>query len=62
MLAMTNQINAARSVTKTHTGDVETFKSGDFGFLGEVWDDKVIFTRSPLRRQRIDMRTAEMAR
>ena len=62
MLAMNNQINAARSVTKTHTGDVETFKSGDFGFLGEVWDDKVIFTRAPLRRQRIDIGTAEMPR
>ncbi|WP_237151006.1 asparaginase [Pseudomonas sp. ADAK13] len=62
MLAMNNQINAARSVTKTHTGDVETFKSGDFGFLGEVWEDKVIFTNAPLRRQHIDIGTAEMPR
>ncbi|NDZ17430.1 L-asparaginase [Variovorax sp. WS11] len=62
MLAMNNQINAARSVTKTHTGNVETFKSGDFGLLGEVWDDKVIFARAPLRRQRIEIGTAEMPR
>lgn len=34
MVAMNNQINAARSVTKTHTGNVETFKSGKFGFPG----------------------------
>lgn len=54
--------NAARSVTKTHTGNVETFKSGDFGFLGEVWDDKVVFSRAPLRRQHIDIGTAEMPR
>ncbi len=62
MLAMNDRINAARSVTKTHTSGVETFKSGDFGFLGEVWDDKVVFTRAPLRRQRIDIGTAEMPR
>ncbi len=56
MLAMNNQINAARHVTKTHTGNVETFKSGDFGFLGEVWDDRVIFSNAPLRRQHLDIR------
>ena len=41
MLAMNNQINAARDVTKTHTSSVETFKSGDYGFLGEVDFDRV---------------------
>lgn len=56
MVAMNNQINAARNVTKTHTGNVETFKSGDFGFLGEVWDDRVIFSNTPLRRQHIDIK------
>lgn len=44
-----NQLNVARSVTETHTGDVETFKSGDFGFPGSVWVDKVVFSRAPLR-------------
>jgi len=62
MVAMNNQINAARSVTKTHTGDVETFKSGDFGFLGEVWEDKVVFSRAPLRRQHIDIGAGDMPR
>jgi L-asparaginase len=62
MVAMNNQINAARSVTKTHTGNVETFKSGDFGFLGEVWEDKVVFSRTPLRRQHIDIGTVPMPR
>jgi L-asparaginase len=50
LVAMNNQINAARSVTKTHTANVETFQGGNFGWLGEVWDDKVVFSRSPLRR------------
>lgn len=55
VVAMNNQINAARSVTKTHTGGVETFKSGDFGFLGEVWDDRIVFSRAPLRRQHVEL-------
>jgi L-asparaginase len=51
MIVLNNQINAAREVTKTHTSDVETFKSGDFGFLGNADNDRVIFYRAPLRRQ-----------
>jgi L-asparaginase len=55
MIALNNQINAAREVTKTHTSDVETFKSGDFGFLGNVDEDRVIFYRAPIRRQHIPL-------
>lgn len=62
MVVMNGQINAARSVTKTHTGSVESFKSGDFGFLGEVWDDRIEFARIPLRRQHIDIGSSEMPR
>jgi L-asparaginase len=62
MLAMNNQINAARSVTKTHTGDVETFKSGDFGLLGAIWDDKVLFSRRALRRQHLPIGSDAMPR
>lgn len=51
MIVLNNQINAARDVTKTHTADVETFKSGDFGFLGRVDEDRVVFSRTPMRRQ-----------
>src|SRR6478672_12844781 len=40
LLAMNNQINAARDVSKTHTSSVETFKSGEFGFIGEVDFDR----------------------
>ena len=60
MLAMNNQINSARYVTKTHTGNVETFNSGDFGFLGEVYPDRVMFANSPVRRQYIEIRTDKM--
>jgi L-asparaginase len=55
MVVLNNQINAARDVTKSHTSDVEAFKSGDFGFLGAVDDDRVVFARAPLRRQHIPL-------
>lgn len=55
MVVLNNQINAAREVTKTHTSDVETFKSGDWGFLGSVDFDRVIFERAPLRRQTVGL-------
>jgi len=57
MIALNDQINAARDVTKTHTSNVETFKSGDFGFLGVVDFDRVIFARAPLRRQHIALKS-----
>ncbi|ALD92443.1 asparaginase [Cupriavidus gilardii] len=60
MLAMNNQINAARYVTKTHTANVETFNSGDFGFIGEVYPDRVIYSSTPSRRQHIPIQTDKM--
>ncbi|MDR2787639.1 MAG: asparaginase [Candidatus Accumulibacter sp.] len=56
MVSMNNQINAARSVTKTHTANVETFQGGNFGWLGEVWDDRVVFSRAPLRRMHFSIK------
>ena len=62
MIALNNQINAAREATKTHTSDVETFKSGDFGFLGVVDNDRVVFGRTPLRRQHVPLKGAPLPR
>ncbi len=62
MLVLNGQINAARDVTKTHTSDVETFKSGDFGFLGVADNDRVIFSRAPLHRQHVAVKQAELPR
>jgi len=60
MITLNNQINAAREVTKAHTSDVETFKSGDFGFLGIADYDRVIFLRAPLRRQHIALKEQKL--
>ena len=43
-----------------HTSNVEAFKSGDFGFLGIVDFDRVIFARAPLRRQYIPLKADAM--
>jgi L-asparaginase len=59
MIVLNNQINAAREATKTHTSDVETFKSGDFGFLGVADNDRVIFSRAATRRQHLPIRLKE---
>ena len=60
MVALNGQINAAREAVKTHTSSVETFKSGDFGFLGEVDEDRVVYWRAPARRQYIPLKTDVM--
>lgn len=55
LLALNGQINAAREATKTHTSSVETFKSGEFGFVGVADSDRVLFYRTPVRRQHVPL-------
>jgi L-asparaginase len=62
MITLNNQINAAREVTKSHTSDVETFKSGDFGFLGVVDYDRIVFARVPSRRQHVALKAEPLPR
>jgi L-asparaginase len=60
MIALNDRINTAREATKTHTSNVETFKSGDAGFLGEVDSDRVVYWRSPSHRQHIALSAERM--
>jgi L-asparaginase len=60
MIALNNQINAAREATKTRTADVEAFQSGDLGFLGYADSDRVIFYRTPTRRQYIPLKQGKL--
>jgi L-asparaginase len=53
LVVLNGQINAARDVTKTHTSQVETFRSLEFGELGIADSETVRFYRAPLRRQTI---------
>ncbi|MGV8145578.1 MAG: asparaginase [Alkaliphilus sp.] len=54
LIVMNNEVNAASEITKTNTLSLSTFKSLDFGPLGIVDDDKVIFHREIISRQYIN--------
>jgi L-asparaginase len=62
LIALNNEINAARDATKTHTSNVQTFMSGDFGFLGVVDHDRVVFQRTPMRRQYMEVAASPLPR
>lgn len=62
VICLNDQINAAREASKTSTSEVATFKSGDFGFLGQVDPDAVRFYRSPARRQHIPLQNSPLPR
>jgi L-asparaginase len=47
LVCLNGEINAASEVTKTHTEDVETFHSLDFGALGFIDRGRVFFNRAP---------------
>lgn len=47
LVCLNGEINAASEVTKTHTEDVETFMSLDFGALGFVDKGRVVYNRLP---------------
>lgn len=50
LVVLNDEIQAAREVSKTSTGRLQTFRSNDFGVLGHADGDAVIFYRRPLRR------------
>lgn len=54
LVVMNNEVNAASQVTKTNTLSLDTFKSPEFGPLGIVDNDEVIFYRDIINRQFID--------
>ncbi|MEW6652157.1 MAG: asparaginase [Bacteroidota bacterium] len=56
LVCLNGEINAASEVTKTHTEDVETFHSLDFGSLGFVENGRVWFNRLP---RKLETRIAE---
>jgi L-asparaginase len=53
LVCLNGEINAASEVTKTHTEDIETFHSLDFGALGFVDNGRVWFNRLPKKLESI---------
>ncbi len=54
LVVMNNEVNAAGEVTKTNTLSLDTFKSPEFGPLGIVDNDEVIFYRNIISHQYIE--------
>ena len=50
LVVLNDEIQAAREVTKTSTGRMQTFRSPDFGVLGHADGDTVVWYRRPLRQ------------
>ncbi|OPL09355.1 MAG: L-asparaginase [delta proteobacterium ML8_F1] len=55
LVVMNNEVNAASEVTKSHTLSLDTFKSMEFGPLGIIDNDEVIFYREMTRHEHIDV-------
>lgn len=49
LVVLNDEIHAAREVTKTSTGRLQTFRSPDLGVLGHVDADRVVYWRRPER-------------
>lgn len=59
LVVMNNEVNAASQVTKTNTLSLDTFKSPEFGALGIVDNDEIIYYRSIVSRQVIGSKKIE---
>ena len=55
LVVLNNEIQAARDVTKTSTLRLQTFRTADFGVLGQVDPDGVYLYRSARRRRAPDI-------
>ena len=54
LVALNDQINAAREVTKANTSTADTFRTPELGFLGYMQGNKPYFYRQSTRRHTVD--------
>jgi len=57
LVCLSGEINAASEVTKTHTDNVETFQSLDFGSIGIVDRGRVFYNRMPRKLETLQTDT-----
>jgi L-asparaginase len=50
LVLLNDEISSARDATKRNTYRADAFNAGEFGFLGSVDVDRVVFYRAPVRR------------
>jgi L-asparaginase len=53
LVVMNDVIHTARDVTKFDTGKVDAFRSGDYGPLGSVDPDAIVYHRISLYRENV---------
>ncbi|NEU31108.1 asparaginase [bacterium LRH843] len=56
LVVFNDEIHAAKTVTKTHTSNVDTFKSPQFGPVGIVSKQTIFIERTPKNRESYDVR------
>lgn len=61
LIVLNNELNSARETTKTHTLSLDTFKSLEFGPLGIVDNDEVLFYRNITHHEHIETTRYESA-
>jgi L-asparaginase/glutamin-(asparagin-)ase len=54
LVAMNDQVHAARDVTKANTTTPDSFRTSELGLLGYVQGGQPVFYRQPLRRHTVD--------
>ena len=54
LVAMNDQIQAAREVTKTNTSTLDSFRTSELGMLGYIQGSKPFFYRASLRKHTVD--------
>lgn len=59
LVCLNGEVNAAAEVQKTHTEDIETFRSLDFGSLGIVDRGRVFYNRLPRKLEYIETDSIE---
>ncbi len=51
MVVFNDEIHAARYVTKTHTSNVSTFQSPQYGIIGQITNKEIKYFQHPLQRE-----------
>lgn len=55
LVVLNQRVHCARDVSKQHTFNVETFNSGEWGCVGRITPDQVIFRRKALHRTQVPL-------
>lgn len=60
LVVLNQRVHCARDVSKQHTVNVETFNSGEWGCIGRITPDKVIFRREAPQRTHVPLTTSSL--